>query len=88
MTSQWGGGAMASAHHDLSTKLEHGLAQLTPVEHAIAVQVLGGARFANLLNLSVDQHCEVGNRICRRANGRGSAWHACDTKQREHASQG
>ena len=30
----------------------------------------------------------VGNRICRRANGRGSAWHACDTKQREHASQG
>ena len=80
VTNEWGVGATASAHQ-FRAKLEHSSAQLTPVEHAIVVQVLGGARFSNRLNLSVDQHCEVGNRICRRASGQGSAWHACDTKK-------
>lgn len=71
---------MASAHH-VPAKFEYGFAQLTPVEHAIVVHVLGGARFANLLYLSVDQHRKVGHRICRRASGRGSAGHARDMKK-------
>ena len=73
-------GATVSAHHFLA-KLDHGSAQLTPIEHAIAVYVLDGDRFANLLDLIVDRYCEVGDRICRRVSGRGwtSAWHAWDT---------